>query len=178
MGKLRSPQSVFEDDEMNLQNVDQTWTAEELLEKKGVFFLKDVAKTLAVDPVRLRGEVRRIKAKDGDPYEAMGVRKIWSHWIIRMKVFAPYYREHMVSDIQKVDPSWDGNTLLQQKGIFSLAEVTSVLPFTTNQLRYQAKRNPNAKNDFGIWKRENLFVVDMERFAPWIRSLWEKELRL
>ncbi len=105
----------------------------------------------------------------------MGVKKIWNHWVVRMSVFANYYRANLVSKVDRINPNWDGNYLLKQKGLFLLSEVSKLIPFTTHQLRYQAKKNPNAREEIGIWKDPDLraFVVDMERFAPWIRSIWK-----
>ena len=93
-----------------------------------------------------------------------------------MTIFAPYYRQHLKAPCKNASiPDWNANTLLRQTGVFSLAQVAKRLPFTTHQLRYQAKQNPESKRQFGLWKDEklNLYVVDMEPFSHWIKSLWE-----
>lgn len=165
-------EKVFEEDEMNLREVDLNWSKDELLSKEDLFFLKDVVKVLDLDPAKVK---KKAKDLDGDPWQIMGVRKMWTHWIVRMKIFSPFYKKHLVSKVKSPDPAWDGNTLLKQKGIFFLTDVCKLIPFSTHQLRYQAKKNPNAKEEYGVWKDPKLkgFLVDMEKFGPWINSLWD-----
>ena len=104
----------------------------------------------------------------------MGARKIWSHWLIRMKVFAPYYRRHLKPRILRLEKTVDANRLLQRNGRFFLTDVCRHLPFSAHQLRYQAKNNPNAKQDYGLWKdpKLNAFIVEMEVFSQWVKRLW------
>jgi len=174
MAKEDTVDKVFEDDEMRLLEINAGWTPEDLLSKEGIFFLKDVVKALGLDPVKVKRKAKEIEEKGQSAWEVMGTRKVWNHWIVRMKVFAPFYRKNLIPKLKKVQKDWDGNTLLKQKGLFSLTDVCKVIPFTTHQLRYQAKNNPKSKKEYGIWKDKelNTFVVDMERFAPWINKLW------
>ena len=167
-------EQIFEGDEMKLIEVETHWSAEDILSTEGIFFLKDIAKKLNLEPVKVKAHVRAIVARKENPWEVMGARKIWNHWMVRMTVFAPYFRKHLISRIQQVHPKWDGNTLLNQRGIFYLTDVCRLIPFTSHQLRYQAKRNPKARKEIGIWKDDelNAFVVDMAIFAPWIMNLW------
>ena len=154
--------------------LDKSWTAEEMLLKEGIFFLKDVVKILDIDPAKVKKKAKEVEKRGQSAWKIMGARKIWNHWILRMKVFSSFYQKNLVPKIRSVQEEWDGNTLLQQKGTFFLTEVCTLIPFSTHQLRYQAKQNPNAANEYGIWKDEelNAFVVDMDRFAPWINKLW------
>ena len=105
----------------------------------------------------------------------MGTRLIGNHWIIRITVFALFYRKYLVSRIRNISSEWDGNKLLEQEGLFFLTDVCKLIPFSTHQLRYQAKRNPRSREEYGIWKDEelNAFIVDMDRFVPFVKSLWE-----
>jgi hypothetical protein len=68
---------------------------------------------------------------------------------------------------------------LNQDGLFLLTDVCRLIPFSTHQLRYQAKRNRNAREEYGIWKDADLnaFVVDMTIFSAWINELWGKTLK-
>ena len=174
MDKEKASPYIFEKDEMKLSSVNKNWTSDALLQKEGIFFLKDVVKILEIDPSKVKKKAREIEKKGQSAWKAMGARKIWNHWIIRMTVFAPFYQKNLVPKVLSVRDEWDGNTLLRQKGVFFLTEVCTLIPFSTHQLRYQAKQNPNAKKEYGVWKDEelNAFVVDMERFAPWINMLW------
>ena len=166
---------IFQPDEMELKEVDSTWTADRLLSTEAIFFLKDVVKVLGLDPVKVKKKAREQDRNGKSAWDVMGVRKVWSHWVVRMKVFAPFYRQHLIPKIKPINKEWDGNVLLKQKGIYQLTEVCKLIPFSTYQLRYQAKKNPNAEEEYGVWKDPdaNIFVVDMERFAPWVLSLWE-----
>lgn len=166
--------NIFENDEQQLLSVPSNWTAGDLLGQTGVFFLKNVVKVLQLDSVKVKKMANALKAEEQQVWKTMGARKIWNHWIIRMEVFGPFYREHLVPPIRKIPKEWDGNVLLNQKGLFLLNEVCGLIPFSTNQLRHQARQHPNSQEVYGVWKDPELktFVVDMERFAPWIRNLW------
>lgn len=170
---------VFSEDEMALSKVEKTWDAEELLAQEGIFFLKDILNKLGLDSVKVKRRARDIEKNGRNAWEVMGVRKIWTHWVVRMKVFAPYYSDHLIPMVKEIDKSWDGNSLLKQDGVFYLTDVCNFIPFTTHQLRYQAKKNPSAKEEYGIWKDEdlNVFLVDMTPFSKWIKGLWMGDYR-
>ncbi len=172
-------EKIFEPDEGCLIPLNRNWTPEEVLGQRGILFLKDVVKILNLDPLKVKREVRKLLARDQSPWEVMGVKKVWNHWLLRMTVFAPYYRKNLESRVRSIDKNWDSNVLLEQKGIFYLTEVCTLIPFSTHQLRYQAKQNPRSREEYGIWKEEELnsFVVDMERFALWIKKLWAGDYR-
>ncbi len=174
MSEKRKIVRIWQEDEMEMMSVNSRWTPEELFAQEGVFFLKDVVKILPVDPVKIKKQTRAIRAGGQDPWETMGARKVWNHWIVRMKVFAPFYQENLVSKVRVLEPEWDGNTLLRQKGLFYLTDVCKLIPFSAHQLYHQAKRNPDAKQKIGIYKDEEVqsFVVDMEPFAKWMTELW------
>ena len=170
-------EKIFEADEMTLSEVKPDWTEEALLSNKSIFYLKDILEILQLDPVKVKRKANDLKKKGEDPWKRMGVRKMWTHWIVRMSIFADYYREHLKSKVQAVDPGWDGNTLLKQKGLFLLTSVCKLIPFSAHQLRYRAKCNPNAQSEYGIWKETDLnaFVVDMEVFSHYVKDLWSGE---
>jgi hypothetical protein len=165
---------VFEKDEMILSDFNKDWSPKELLAKQEIFFLKDVVKVLKLDMNKVKKKAKEMEEHGRSPWEVMGCRKIWSHWMVRMKVFAPYYRKHLVPKVKRVEPHWDGNTLLSKKGHYLLTEVCKKLPFTSHQIRYQANKVKNPKQQYGMWKDKDLnaFVIDMEKFSPWIKRLW------
>jgi hypothetical protein len=175
----KSAEKIFEKDEMILSDFDKSWTPKELLSKEEIFFLKDVVKVLNLDINKVKKKAKELEVKNQSSWEVMGTRKVWSHWMVRMKVFAPYYKRHLIPKVKPVNPTWDGNELLNQKGKFLLTEVCKKLPFTSHQIRYQANKNKNAKTEYGMWKDKDLnaFVVDMERFSPWIKRLWAGDFR-
>ncbi len=172
-------EKIFEEDEMILSEFDKNWTPKELLSKEEIFFLKDVVKVLNLDINKVKKKAKEVETTGESSWDVMGTRKIWSHWMVRMKVFAPYYKKHLIPKVKPVDPGWDGNELLSQKGKFLLTEVCKKLPFTSHQIRYQANKNKNARNEYGMWKDKDLnaFVVDMEKFSPWIKRLWAGDFR-
>ena len=167
---------IFASDEMCLKRIDPGWQPEELLDQEGVFFLKDISPILGLETGKIKKMAQEERAHGRVPWQSMGASKVWNHWIVRMKVFAPFYRRRLASSIRVVAPKWSGNDLLEQEGIYLLSEVCRIIPFSLNQLRYRAKKVPRSKEVFGVWKDPELgvFVVDMERFAPWIRQLWLK----
>lgn len=165
---------IFAEDEMQLAAIQSDWDEEALLKQQSIFFLKDVVKILNVDAHQVKRRARQLEQKGKSPWTVMGVRKVWNHWIVRMTIFGPYYKRHLKPKLRSLDPEWDGNRLLQEKGLFAMTDVCKLIPFSANQLRYQAKKRKNPREDIGIWKdtKLNLFVVDMERFAPWITKQW------
>ena len=178
MSQRKKQERIFENDEMQLLSVDPTWSTEELLAQEGIFYLKDVAKKLRISSHQLKQTAQRL-VKDGkSPWKTMGMQPVWTHWLVRMKVFAPYIRKHMQM-VREVENAWDGNHLLKEKGLFYLVDVCRHIPFTPNQIRYHANRNSNSRELYGVWKDEylNAFLVDMEVFSQWIAKLWLGEIQ-
>lgn len=139
--------------------------------KTGIVFFKDISKLLRIDSAVIKEEVRSIQEKDGNPWEVVGAKLIFNHWYIRLKVFIPYYNKHL-RPRPKVDPTWDANTLLHQTGVFPLGEVAKLLPFTSSQIRYQAKKTKNSRRTLGVWKDKDIYVVDMAIFSKWLKKIW------
>ena len=159
---------------MDLMDVKSHWKPEVLLRQEGIFFLKDIIKILEMETSKVKKKANEIRSRGKDPWGIMGARKIWNHWIIRMKIFAPFYKRHLIPKIKKLPPNMNGNTLLQQTGVYFLTDVCRYIPFSAHQIRYQAKRHLDSKKEIGVWKDEqlNCFVIDMPVFSPWIKSLW------
>ncbi len=174
MATTQSVEKIFEDDEMKLGEVNPNWDIESLLNQECIFFLKDIVNLLGIESTKVKKHCKELEKQGKNPWGEMGVGKTWNHWIVRMKIFAPYYRKHLIPKAQKIPPEWDGNTLLKQEGTFYLTDVCEHIPFTTHQIRYQAKKNPNSKKEYGVWKDEELqlFLVNMNTFSKWIKSLW------
>ena len=169
-------EKIFDVDELELVPIrnPEEWDAEKLLASTGLFFWKDVAPILGTKTVALMKHIKTLRVQEQSPWEVMGIRKVWNHWVVRMKVFGPYYRQHLQFAVKDVSDHWDGNQLLRQQGRFYLSDACAVLPFTANQVRYLAKKVPNAHEVIGVWKDEDhhRYVVDMETFATWIKRIW------
>jgi len=172
-------EKIFAKDEMKSRQVRTHWTPAELLREEGIFFLKDIARILELRSDRIKKTVRAMERAGKNPYRVMGVRKVWSHWMVRMSVFRKYYAEHLAPTIRRIRPEWNANRLLSETGRFLLADVCRLLPFTTHQLRYQAKTHANARIALGVWKDPDLgaFVVEMEPFAAWVKQLWQGDFQ-
>ena len=165
---------VFQPDEMNLRSVNSEWSENELLQQTGIFYLKDVTNHLGLASSDLKKQAREFQTQDIDPWVRMGIRKTWTHWIVRMTIFSKFYQAEGPLRIQRVNPNWDANDLLSKTGIFYLTEVCTKLPFTPHQIRYQVKQSGDARTDFGVWKDPNhkSYLIEMQVFAKWIREVW------
>ena len=163
---------IFEHDEFETKKVEKGWSVDTLLAQEGMFYLKDVAKKLGLKAYRLQAEARSLGK---DSWKTMGVRKVWTHWILRMKVFRDYYEANLKPPYRQVDPGWDANRLLEESDIFLLTDVCNLVPFSPFQLRYQARRNPDPRANLGIWKDEESqrWLIDMSTFSPWIKKVWK-----
>ena len=108
----------------------------------------------------------------------MGLRKVWNHWLVKMTLFAPYYLENLQSPYEILPEEWTANDLVApgRTGIFLLTEICKKIPFTANQIRYQAKQIQNSREEMGVWKDEGqkLFLVNLAIFGPWLKSIWDK----
>ena len=165
---------IFNEDEMRLLSVKPEWSEEDMLNQQGIFFLKDVALKLEIHSSEFKKEARVLEKMGKDPWDVMGIRKTWTHWQVRMVKFAPYFRAHRLPKIHTVEKTWDGNTLLSQKGRFYLTDVCEKIPFSTHQIRYQVRRSANPKEEYGVWKDDQYkaYLVEMEAFAKWMKRIW------
>ena len=173
------PDIIFEKDETKLHMFSPKWTPEMILNMEGMFFLKDVARVLGFDPVRLKTRAYELSDAGVSPWDEMGACRIFSHWLVRMKTFAPYYRGSILSKIRKVQPHWNAKVLIRESGIFLLTDVCSLIPFSANQVRHMTYKNPDPRKNMGVWKDEelSLIVVDMAIFGPWLHDVWKDTLQ-
>lgn len=177
MEQIRKQDQVFQKEEMIKVVIPEEWgpdDAEKLMKLRGIALLKDVVRILQIHTMKITKRYQQLEcAKIGSGYRIMGAKKVFSQWIVCLSIFLPYYREHLQNRMRKVQPSWDGNQLLAQRGRFFLVDVCKKLPLTAYQLRYRAKINPHSQSEYGLWKDPSLgrFIVDMEIFAAWVKAL-------
>lgn len=165
------PFMCFQKDEL-LSKVNNQWSVHSLLAQPALFFLKDVCARLEISSLSVADHARSLIEQGQDAYAVMGVRKVWNHWYVRMKVFAPYYLAHLKTDIRQVQRGWDANTLLAQKGLFLLSQVCKCIPFSSGQLRHQARKL--TVEQCGIYKNGVTYLIKMEVFGPWLSRLWQE----
>lgn len=168
-------EKIFDSDEMSLNAVDPAWSEEELLDQDGIFFLKDVAAKLGIPTLEFKNKARKVQDSGKNPWEIMGIRKTWTHWQVRMRVFKPFFRDWWTCPkVTEVDEAWDTNDLIAQKGFFYLNDVCRKIPFSNRQIRYQIQKCKDPKKSLGVWKDHNLkaFIVDMSVFGPCLKKLW------
>jgi hypothetical protein len=167
-------ETIFQPDEMALRTVPKDMSEAELLEQEGIFFLKDVCRCLNLKPGDLKRRAQNEERQGQDPWKTMGIRKTWTHWIVRMVVFRHFIKQAQPVRIRRVKPDWDANALLSHKGCFLLTEVCSKLPFTPSQIRQEVRGQKESRERFGVWKDENHkgYLVEMEIFSNWIKKVW------
>ena len=164
-----------EDIVAGLSSISPDWGPEELLDQTGRFPLEKVASILNMSTSKIKVEADRLARQGASPVKEMGVRRTAIGWVIEMEYFRAFYLEQAVRWVRRVDPSWDGNHLLTQDGVFFLSEVCTVLPFRPGMIRSQANKADDSRKVLGIWKDEeyNAYVVDMVTFGPWIKKIWQ-----
>lgn len=163
---------IFEDDEMAFGKVDPEWNADELLDQKCIFYLKDICPLLEIKAETVKKRATELEQQGVDIWNDLGLRRLWTHWIVRMQTFKPYYQSQLQPRIRTIQPEWDINALLRAKGTFLLTGVCRVVPITPNQMRYRARTVPNSRQTIGVWKDDDLnaYLVDMEHFAAWLHK--------
>lgn len=166
---------VFDKDERKRINVQSDWSAETLLQQVGMAKLKDVVKILPIKRSDVQRAYNRLEKAGSNPYRVMGVRKLWNNWIVRLSVFAPYYRANLKPKFKKVDPGWDSEAFLGQTGTFLLSEVYHLTPFSAHQLRHQSLLLKDPRAVMGVYKDPDLnrYLVDIPVFRQWLKNLWE-----
>lgn len=163
---------VFEADEMNLIQPHPNWTPDELLAKEGIFFLKDVAAQLRLDSTKIKNSALALQQEGQSPWTVMGVKKVWNNWVIRMKVFAPYYEANFKPPYQPLPSHWDMAELLRHKGCYLMSEAIKILPFNDHQLRYLVRKYPDSRKRVGVWKDpdRNIYLIEIPTFGKWMAS--------
>lgn len=162
----------FEDDEQINQAVDPNWSIETLLAQPGIFYFKDVAEILKLSSRSMQREAKKLEDGGQDPYLVMGLRKVWSHWMIRMTQFAPYYRSHLQARFAKLPEDCDLSWLLGRKETYRLSDVCLILPVQAHRLKYQAQSLPDSRGTMGVYRDAALriYLVEMAVFSVWIEQ--------
>ena len=173
-GKNNKPETIFEPDELEIVPLKNIHSPEQLFALPGLVYLKDILEILNIHLYQVKRAVAALESEGRCPWKELGIRKVWNHWIVRLKVFAKYYNESLKSSFRLIPKDMDGNLLMEQKGIFLLSDVCRLIPFKPSQIRYQAKRMRDPRIQIGVWKdpAEGQYLVEMEKFSKWIRKMW------
>ncbi len=171
---------LFQADEMRLYLLQEFkhHTKEEILALEGMFYLKDLVKAFSLNRFHLQQILKRFESDPEARYNQIGVGQLWGNWVVRMRVFAPFFRSnHLVQEVEvsKIPQGWDANRLMQAKGVFRLVQVCRLLPFSARSFRYRCRMDHWTRETHGIWKDEQSlgYLVDMEVFARWVQELWQ-----
>ncbi len=148
-------------------------SSRELLHQEGVYLLREVATRLHLE----RTKLKRRAHEDDDAWSRLGIAFRQGEWLVNMSVFRRWYLHHAAAHIRFVESGWDANQLLSRRGRFLLNEVCYKIPFTTGQIRHQARKCADSRHEMGVWKDEIVghYVVDMALFAEWIRTVWSAQ---
>ena len=164
--KLPNPKVMW------VQRVGKGWTPAILLSKEGFFTLDDVIEIMEVRTVPLKSDIDKIQRAEGGLFQEMGLYWLDDHWVVRIELFGSYYVNRYLKKIQPVEDHWDRDTLLGKRGIFYLMDVCKLMSLKYKSLRHKAHKNPNSKQEWGIWKdaKAKTYLADMEIFGPWIQT--------
>ncbi len=169
---LSQSDDLFDSVEASLRRPDPNWTKDDLLAQKALFFFKDIAPILGVKIAFIHKLKTRALKQGQDPWRQYGVRKILERWYVRMDRFAPAFRA-AERPWKELPDGLSGNQILDLAGVYRLVEVAKRLPFSLDQLRHRVKIDGPERT--GGWKDPvaKQYLVDMERFATFIRDAWK-----
>lgn len=83
---------LFADDEWITPCLDRNWSVHDLLDQQCLFYLDQVTDVLQLDAQDLIKRAETCKRAGKNPWQVMGLRFVFDRWVVRMTVFAPYYR--------------------------------------------------------------------------------------
>ena len=165
-------------EELKFQQIDTTMSPDELLVQDGWFFLKQVFVVLdqgTTSRYKLAfKQIERLREKGEDPYKVMGYKKFGGRVGVQMERFAPWYRQNLLLQAERLDGSLDFQVFLEQENsYYRLSEVCKYyehyLPYTYSILKRGADRSPDPLNEVGIVKYDTTYLVFMPRFGEWLR---------
>ncbi|CAM2007460.1 hypothetical protein [Acanthopleuribacter pedis] len=157
-------------DGITLQTIPPEQGMGDLLQRDGLFLLDEVLTRLPLVSFKLKRKVHEHQ----DAWQRIGVTCRDGVWLVNMRVFRQWYLGQAAVHPRFVERHWDANQLLRQKGCFFLIEVSEKIPFTSGQVRHQARKCADSRTEIGVWKEPSLgfYMVEMTAFARWIREIW------
>lgn len=165
--------TLFEEDEQCLI-CRPNLMKEELLETNAMFYLSEITSILNVSITTILGIKEKISRQGESPYSVMGVVKLFENYQVRMKVFAPFYREYIEVLSSRLPEGADVNEVLRQTGTYKLSEVIRYLPFSAYQIRQDMRGCPHPEAEMGVFRHRyfNFYFVRMPVFAKWLEKMW------
>ncbi|MDJ0836545.1 MAG: hypothetical protein QNK37_08505 [Acidobacteriota bacterium] len=161
---------IFTKDELSIRKIEKGWSKTDLLKTKGLFYLRDIESLLQINSVTVKRWAKYTRSIGKDPYQTMGVKKIWGIWYVRMWVFSRFYQDNF---IRVIDDSWDAETLLSQGGLFKLVHVCQILGINERSIHQLIKKSRNPKKEYGVWQNPSskYYVAYMPTFSRWHKNL-------
>lgn len=167
--------TLFEPDEQHLINR-PSLDKDELLSTNAMFFLSEITSILGISTTTILGIKEKITRAGDNPYSVMGIVKVFENYQIRMKVFAPFYRENLEILNASLPKQAGVNEILQLTGTYKLSEVIKHLPFSPYQVRQYINHCDDPEQEMGAFKHRyfNFYFVKMPIFAKWVEKMWVK----
>lgn len=168
--------SIFAEDEQLLIQKPKM-SKQELLETEAMFLLSEITTILGVSSTTIVNVMKQVEKKGDRPYAVMGVIRVFEVYEVRMKVFAPFYREHLEPLTRKVAKHYNANQVLELTGTYRLTAVTEHLPFRSYQIRYRVLRSSNPREETGVFKHPflNVYLVEFPKFSHWVKQMWVQQ---
>jgi len=160
---------IFEPDEVAIE-VDPAWTREELLQKEGYFKFGHIQEKLGISCIDIHSAAKRVRSRGHSVYATIGVRSFWNNWYVRMKVFAPYYRDNIEPKQQKIPEDLDSFLKDPPKKVYILSNILQALDQPASVLRHFINIDPSPRETMGIWRNMELgkYVCYPNILIPWL----------
>ncbi len=173
------PSDVTESVPFKIQSVEPGTTEEDLLGRKGWFYLNEVFIVLDAGKTGKYKlafkQIQRLCDRGEDPYEVMGRKKFGGRVGVLMERFAPWYRANLILRVCKLDGRTSFQDFLMQKPCYyRLSEVCKFyqghLPYTYSMLKRTADKCTDPLNEMGILKYDTTYLVALPGFEKWLRE--------
>jgi len=161
---------IFSPSELEIRKPDSSWTCEDILGASGLFYLKDISRKLRINTYIVARFYREQGSANSVFWVKYGIRKIWTHWVVKMEVFANTYEEHLKPEFERIDKYKSKKELLTSNKVFQATDVCRVFSFHRGRLRQILLNKSSDRIDIGVWKslRHNVYLVDMKKFSDWL----------
>jgi len=173
---MRPTSNILLLEDAEIRSPEPSWDRETLLRQQGIFFLRDILNILDLEEIHIATIVRGQEKAGRDPWSTVGVRRIWNTWHVQMPAFALYYKRHIQPPYAQVPGEWDANAVIAAAGVYRLADICCLIPYTEHQIKAAIRSFDDPRNESGVWFEHaaDVWLVDLEQFGPWLEQAWKK----